>query len=285
MTNCNKNLCDSTCPSVCKLDRFKYDSDGKCRPAIWWSRDKKTNVLLPASRGFAFTREELFLLCNYGECKVAERLKTGEEYLIFGDYTIFEGDSMSQTIDHYRKCWEAGATHCIFCDSYLACSHENDDLLGRRTVWCITPYHHYRLFEDGCITSEGKWLWGYPDLVQFEYQLAEYDEDLETRSELREESDLITSSLISSKVVAHCKGDRVRSSAALAMLVERLRGVISINLLDQYIDTICDRKGVLQVNIRIDCPHVVTDTLTSIWDEEFCEPLVEIEVTAADIWS
>ena len=182
-----------------------------------------------------------------------------------------------------NNCQPSLNGHYIWSETYAAWSNENDNLIGTRTEWPVTAYQHYRLLEDGCINSDGKWLWGHPDLVQLEYQLEEYDK----QGPAEEDVDLAT--FIARTVVEHPKSGKARTVALLAVLAERLKERISKKWLNKYIHQMLDRKGVLQVQVSDDCPWVVVKEIENIWEEVFFEPLCEFEgldqSNNEDIWN
>ena len=173
--------------------------------------------------------------------------------------------------------------HSIWSDTYAAWANENDDLIGCRTEWSVTAYQHYRLLEDGCINSDGKWLWGHADLVQLEYQLEGYDKE----GPSEEDVDLAT--FIDHTAVDHPKSGKNRTVALLAILAERLKERVSKKWLNRYIASMTDWKGCLQVQVSHDCPWVVVKEIESIWEEVFFEPTCEFEGleqnSDKDIWS
>ncbi len=267
MRNCNKSLCDSLCPSICKLDRFKYDSESKCYPDIYYRTEKNTLVTLPASRNVGLTRQDLFLLCNYGKAVVGERLRCGDEFLIVNDYQMFEG-GVSELLASLSEHHEQGRTHYIFSDTYVAYVHERTELLGVRTSQAVTAYQHYRLVEGGDITSEGRWLSGDADWGQLDNILDSIGDEPEVP-----EIDLAT--FINRTAVIHPKSGKDRTVATLTILADRLRHEFSRRWLNNYVSQALDRKGELQVLVSEDCPEQVKATIKQIWEEVFYEPTCE----------
>ncbi len=275
MTNCNKSLCDSLCPSTCKLDRFKYDSESKCYPDIYYRTEKNTLVTLPASRNVGLTRQDLFLLCNYGLAVVGERLRCGDEFLVVDDYEIFEG-GVSELIANLAEHYEQGRTHYIFTDTFAAYMHERTELLGIKSVCPVTAYQHYRLLESGDITSEGRWLVGDADWGQLDNILADISGE-------PEDDDVDLATFIARTAVDHPKSGKDRTVALLAILAERLREQVIKKWLNIYIVSMTDRKGVLHVQVSHDCPQSVKETIEQIWEEVFYEPTCAFGTV--DTWS
>ena len=196
-------------------------------------------------------------------------------------------------------------SHRIWSDTYLAYSYEDESLLGVEVSCTVTPYQHYRLFEDGSIDSNDKYILGDADWGQLSNQLDSYDAQLKEQqearciiAELRHDvanrdteirrlehkllshnpgQDVDLADFIARTVVVHPKSGSDRTVALLSILAERLRKRLSIYWLDQHIVKAIDRKGVLQVAIGNNCPTQIKFEIKEIWNNVFNEPLVEFD--------
>ena len=197
--------------SLKSIDKhLTFDRNGLAYPQLYSRGADGSITRLKVSGRVAMDMEEIYYLLNY--CPMAtlgKGLASGTGYIIvpclswepdsYQPTTMciermiknaieLAKDTGEKTLDEIREELDLeldverlnkertdGGKMYFWSDTRLAWKLEDKSLLGRRTYWPVSDYHHYRLLEDGLINDDNEWVYGMDDLTQLDEILKEYD--------------------------------------------------------------------------------------------------------------